>query len=200
MFFPPELPVHQALYVLGVLISLYPILVLHANQRKSPRQPAVTGWMKSIRALLTGPFSIRKNRNAMKRNRRLCFQSFTNLQRLKASAGDGGSDSDLAAVGTWRKYQRVCRHCWHAAGKCRLPVGNLEGCHGQKCPPRVICRHVVFFLSPTTFKDFLLLLCRPPAEAILGSPKSQLPQIITLKLIWPPTGVYGVLMYQKWVD
>lgn len=56
MFFPPELGVPQALYVLGVLISLYPILCLHANQRRAPHQPAVTGWMKSISTLLTRAF------------------------------------------------------------------------------------------------------------------------------------------------
>ncbi|KAJ7669640.1 hypothetical protein B0H17DRAFT_1162224 [Mycena rosella] len=47
LFFPPELAIQQAIYVLGVLISLYPILRLHANQRRHPRQPPVTGWMKS---------------------------------------------------------------------------------------------------------------------------------------------------------
>ncbi|KAJ7982836.1 hypothetical protein DFH06DRAFT_1466836 [Mycena polygramma] len=56
MFFPPELPAHHALYILAVLISLYPILALHTNQRRGPRQPAVTGWMKTIRALLTRAF------------------------------------------------------------------------------------------------------------------------------------------------
>ncbi|KAK7051727.1 hypothetical protein R3P38DRAFT_2502011 [Favolaschia claudopus] len=56
MFFPPELPVQQALYVLGVLICLYPILGLHNNQRRAPHQPAFTGWMKSIHAVLADAF------------------------------------------------------------------------------------------------------------------------------------------------
>ncbi|KAJ6479635.1 hypothetical protein C8R45DRAFT_1054414 [Mycena sanguinolenta] len=57
LFFPPELTVQEAFYVLGVLISLYPILLLHANQRRAPHQPAVTGWMKSIQILLTRAFT-----------------------------------------------------------------------------------------------------------------------------------------------
>ncbi|KAJ7715578.1 hypothetical protein DFH07DRAFT_1014705 [Mycena maculata] len=56
LFFPPELAIQQAIYVLGVMISLYPILRLHLNQRQEPHQPIVTGWMKSFRALLTHAF------------------------------------------------------------------------------------------------------------------------------------------------
>ncbi|KAJ7280149.1 hypothetical protein C8J57DRAFT_1567340 [Mycena rebaudengoi] len=56
MFFPLEMAVPQALSVLGALISLYPVLALHTNQRLGPHQPAVTGWMKSIQSLLTRAF------------------------------------------------------------------------------------------------------------------------------------------------
>ncbi|KAK7026969.1 hypothetical protein R3P38DRAFT_3524527 [Favolaschia claudopus] len=57
LFFPPELPVQQALYVLAVIISLYPLVRLHLNQmdeayRQSPR----TGWINSVYALLSRAF------------------------------------------------------------------------------------------------------------------------------------------------
>ncbi|KAJ7871455.1 hypothetical protein B0H14DRAFT_3569770 [Mycena olivaceomarginata] len=56
-FFPPELAVQQALYVLGVIISLYPIARLHLNQmHEARRQSPLTGWMRSIHTLLTRAF------------------------------------------------------------------------------------------------------------------------------------------------
>ncbi|KAJ6529563.1 hypothetical protein DFH09DRAFT_934714 [Mycena vulgaris] len=57
LFFPLDLSLQQAIYILGVLISLYPILRLNANQRRHPRQPPVTGWMKSIKTLLIQAFT-----------------------------------------------------------------------------------------------------------------------------------------------
>ncbi|KAJ7470610.1 hypothetical protein FB451DRAFT_1254290 [Mycena latifolia] len=57
LFFPPELAVQQAFYVLNVLISLYPILRLHANQlNEARRQSPLTGWKRSVRTLLARAF------------------------------------------------------------------------------------------------------------------------------------------------
>ncbi|KAJ7885921.1 hypothetical protein B0H14DRAFT_3733487 [Mycena olivaceomarginata] len=61
-FFPPELAVQQALYVLGVIISLYPIARLHLNQmHEARRQSPLTGWMRSIHTLLTRAFHEEEN-------------------------------------------------------------------------------------------------------------------------------------------
>ncbi|KAJ6479389.1 hypothetical protein DFH09DRAFT_1253344 [Mycena vulgaris] len=57
LFFPPELAIQQAIYILGVLISLYPVLRLHVNQlNEARRQTLLTGWMKSIQVLLRRAF------------------------------------------------------------------------------------------------------------------------------------------------
>ncbi|KAJ7732283.1 hypothetical protein B0H16DRAFT_1328812 [Mycena metata] len=57
LFFPPELAVQQALYVLTVLLSLYPLLRLHLNQlNEARRQAPRTGWMGSIQVLLKQAF------------------------------------------------------------------------------------------------------------------------------------------------
>ncbi|KAJ7735904.1 hypothetical protein B0H16DRAFT_1764534 [Mycena metata] len=57
LFFPAELAVQQAIYVLGVLISLYPLFRLHSNQlSEARRQSPRTGWKNTIRALITGAF------------------------------------------------------------------------------------------------------------------------------------------------
>ncbi|KAJ7642553.1 hypothetical protein B0H17DRAFT_1163931 [Mycena rosella] len=61
LFFPPDLALQQGLYVLASIISLYPILRLHLNQGREPRQPARTGWFKSLLTLLTLAFSIEAN-------------------------------------------------------------------------------------------------------------------------------------------
>ncbi|KAJ7774303.1 hypothetical protein DFH07DRAFT_866010 [Mycena maculata] len=42
IFFPGELSMHKALYLLGIIISLYPLLCLHLNQWRQPRQPTRT--------------------------------------------------------------------------------------------------------------------------------------------------------------
>ncbi|KAJ7773848.1 hypothetical protein B0H16DRAFT_1304055 [Mycena metata] len=57
LFFPPELAVQQAIYALGVIISLFPILRLHVNQlNEARRQNPLTGWMRSVQTLLTRAF------------------------------------------------------------------------------------------------------------------------------------------------
>ncbi|KAJ7465829.1 hypothetical protein B0H11DRAFT_1922105 [Mycena galericulata] len=50
------LSMHKALYLLGVIISLYPLLRLHLNQRRQPRQRTRTAWLKSILVLLRAGF------------------------------------------------------------------------------------------------------------------------------------------------
>ncbi|KAF8144855.1 hypothetical protein K438DRAFT_1992417 [Mycena galopus ATCC 62051] len=56
VFFPADLSLQKALYLFGVIISLYPLLRLHLNQRRQPRQPARTGWIKTLRDLLIAAF------------------------------------------------------------------------------------------------------------------------------------------------
>ncbi|KAJ7152119.1 hypothetical protein C8R46DRAFT_962436 [Mycena filopes] len=56
IFFPGDLPLHKALYLLGFLVSLYPLLRLHLNQQRQPRQPARSAWVRSIQSLLTAAF------------------------------------------------------------------------------------------------------------------------------------------------
>ncbi|KAJ7432743.1 hypothetical protein FB451DRAFT_1345238 [Mycena latifolia] len=60
-FFPPDLALQQGLYVLASIISLYPIFRLHVNQGRESKQPARTGWFKSLVTLLTGTFSMEAN-------------------------------------------------------------------------------------------------------------------------------------------
>lgn len=47
-FFPARLPLVHALSLLAVLISLYPLLKMHENQRSEPQQPRQTAWFKSL--------------------------------------------------------------------------------------------------------------------------------------------------------
>ena len=46
-FVPGDFPLLEAFLVLVVLISLYPLLKLHKNQRREPRQPVHTAWFKA---------------------------------------------------------------------------------------------------------------------------------------------------------
>jgi CxC5 like cysteine cluster associated with KDZ transposases len=56
MFFPGELPLKRAIYILVAVTALYPILRLHTNQVMQPRQPRMTAWLKSIGVLLMRAF------------------------------------------------------------------------------------------------------------------------------------------------
>ncbi|KAJ7048313.1 hypothetical protein C8F01DRAFT_1380331 [Mycena amicta] len=57
LFFPPDLNAHDALHVLAVFISLYPLVRLHQNQiREAYRGNAETGWVRSVRNLLKRSF------------------------------------------------------------------------------------------------------------------------------------------------
>jgi hypothetical protein len=55
-FFPNELPLNRAMYVLIAVATLYPILRLHDHQVQQPRQLRRTGWLKSIGAPLMRAF------------------------------------------------------------------------------------------------------------------------------------------------
>src|ERR1700736_3048138 len=55
-FFPNELPLNRALYILLAVATLYPILRLHDHQVQQPRQPQRTGWLKGIGVLLMRAF------------------------------------------------------------------------------------------------------------------------------------------------
>jgi hypothetical protein len=61
IFFPGELSIHKAFHVLSVIISLYPLLRLHLNQRRQPHQPSQTVWTKSIVGILRGAFQLEDN-------------------------------------------------------------------------------------------------------------------------------------------
>lgn len=56
LFFPGELPLKRAILVLITLIAVYPLLRLHNNQRRRPRQPRRTAWLKSIGVILMRAF------------------------------------------------------------------------------------------------------------------------------------------------
>ncbi|KAJ7671731.1 hypothetical protein B0H17DRAFT_1162093 [Mycena rosella] len=56
LFFPSDLSLHKALYIIGVILSLYPLLRLHLNQRRQPHQPSRTAWTTGILKLLVAAF------------------------------------------------------------------------------------------------------------------------------------------------
>ncbi|CAL1710820.1 unnamed protein product [Somion occarium] len=56
-FFPGEMTLLRAFYVLATLVMLYPLLQLHQNQQKEPRQPNETAWKKAILPLLKRAFN-----------------------------------------------------------------------------------------------------------------------------------------------
>ncbi|KAJ7826525.1 hypothetical protein B0H13DRAFT_1657484 [Mycena leptocephala] len=61
LFFPRELSLHKALYLFGVILSLYPLLRLHLNQRRQPQQPSHTAWSTAILKLLVAAFQREDN-------------------------------------------------------------------------------------------------------------------------------------------
>ncbi|KAF8189083.1 hypothetical protein K438DRAFT_1907357 [Mycena galopus ATCC 62051] len=61
IFFPGELSIHKAFYVLSVIISLYPLLRLHLNQCRQLHQPTQTAWTKSIVGILRSAFELEDN-------------------------------------------------------------------------------------------------------------------------------------------
>ncbi|KAF7371760.1 hypothetical protein MVEN_00032600 [Mycena venus] len=61
IFFPAELSIHKAFYVLGVIISVYPLLRLHLNQRRQPHQPVRSAWTTGILGILKAAFECEDN-------------------------------------------------------------------------------------------------------------------------------------------
>ncbi|KAI0749206.1 hypothetical protein C8Q80DRAFT_1100271 [Daedaleopsis nitida] len=51
-YFPAGTPLSRALYVVTALCAFWPLWRLHSRQSRDPRQPRLTGWSKSILALL----------------------------------------------------------------------------------------------------------------------------------------------------
>lgn len=51
-YFAPDDSLTRVLYVLTVVLSLWPLWRLHRRQSQDPRQPTLTAWSKSIRASL----------------------------------------------------------------------------------------------------------------------------------------------------
>ncbi|KAJ6525394.1 hypothetical protein B0H19DRAFT_971314 [Mycena capillaripes] len=56
VFFPGGLSLQRTLYVITILVSLYPLFRLHKNQQREPRQPPATAWFRSIALLISNAF------------------------------------------------------------------------------------------------------------------------------------------------
>ncbi|KAJ7087723.1 hypothetical protein C8R43DRAFT_939301 [Mycena crocata] len=56
LYFTDELSLQRAFYILTVLVATYPLFRLHVNQRREPRQPAETAWLKSVFDILARAF------------------------------------------------------------------------------------------------------------------------------------------------
>ncbi|KAJ7932910.1 hypothetical protein B0H13DRAFT_2227444 [Mycena leptocephala] len=57
LYFIREFSLKRALYILTVLVATYPLFRLHMNQRREPRQPRETAWLRSIVQILAGAFN-----------------------------------------------------------------------------------------------------------------------------------------------
>ncbi|KAJ6478188.1 hypothetical protein C8R45DRAFT_1156833 [Mycena sanguinolenta] len=57
IFFPGDLDLRQALYLFGVIFSVYPLLRFHLNPRRQPGQRARSAWINTIRSLLQNAFN-----------------------------------------------------------------------------------------------------------------------------------------------
>lgn len=55
-FFPGAVPLPTALCVLASVVSVFPLLQLHKNQRRDARQPQRTAWFNSITSVLLKSF------------------------------------------------------------------------------------------------------------------------------------------------
>ncbi|EJF55596.1 hypothetical protein DICSQDRAFT_73391 [Dichomitus squalens LYAD-421 SS1] len=51
-YFSADISLVRSLYILTALVSLWPLWRLHRRQTHDPRQPALTGWSKSLRQTL----------------------------------------------------------------------------------------------------------------------------------------------------
>ncbi|KAJ7669426.1 hypothetical protein DFH06DRAFT_183659 [Mycena polygramma] len=57
LYLSDQFSLQRAFYILGVLSATYPLFRLHLNQRKAPRQPTETAWLRSISGILAGAFA-----------------------------------------------------------------------------------------------------------------------------------------------
>ncbi|KAJ6527931.1 hypothetical protein DFH09DRAFT_935466 [Mycena vulgaris] len=57
LYFVHEFSLQRALYILTVLVATYPLFRLHLNQRREPRQPRETAWLRSVVAILRAAFN-----------------------------------------------------------------------------------------------------------------------------------------------
>ncbi|KAF9539932.1 hypothetical protein CPC08DRAFT_806138 [Agrocybe pediades] len=55
-FFPPSLALPNVLNVIAAISSTFPLLSLHNNQKRVPRQPTRTKWWKTARDILASAF------------------------------------------------------------------------------------------------------------------------------------------------
>ncbi|KAJ6469345.1 hypothetical protein C8R45DRAFT_837409 [Mycena sanguinolenta] len=56
LYFVDQFSLQRAFYTLTVLVATYPLFKLHLNQRREPRQPRETGWLRSIVEILDRAF------------------------------------------------------------------------------------------------------------------------------------------------
>ncbi|KAF7317596.1 hypothetical protein MKEN_00846700 [Mycena kentingensis (nom. inval.)] len=49
LYVPREFSLHRVLYILSVIVAIYPLFHLHQNQRKEPRQKQHTAWLASVK-------------------------------------------------------------------------------------------------------------------------------------------------------
>ncbi len=55
-YLPKDLTIPQALQVVLTVMALFPLLRLHSNQRRQPRQPQETGWKKRTLPIIRKAF------------------------------------------------------------------------------------------------------------------------------------------------
>ncbi|KAJ7235612.1 hypothetical protein B0H12DRAFT_1076036 [Mycena haematopus] len=56
LYFTNEFSLQRVFYILTVLVATYPLFQLHLNQRREPRQPSETAWLRSIAVILDRAF------------------------------------------------------------------------------------------------------------------------------------------------
>ncbi|KAJ7058879.1 hypothetical protein C8F01DRAFT_1303078 [Mycena amicta] len=90
LYLDKDYSVQRALYILSVLITLYPLYRRHQNQRLAPRQPPETGWLRSFKAILRDSFDVKHEH-----------------PDLRLFEGDPDMDAYLAAQSS-EHLQRMC--------------------------------------------------------------------------------------------
>ncbi|KAJ7695214.1 hypothetical protein B0H17DRAFT_1159076 [Mycena rosella] len=57
LYFIEQFSLQRSLYIITVLTATYPLFRLHLNQRRAPRQPMETAWLRSIATVLGNAFA-----------------------------------------------------------------------------------------------------------------------------------------------